>query len=145
MDAYITLLWFVAGLVVGWLIEFFIDWRFWRTTLLSSELNQVAGANELATLRKRVQEYEARIHELEEQVEQASLAAASIEDDTYLDDLDDEAALDDTSSDEDASLLDDEVAVTNLSTSEQQLDTEADMDDDDLASGRAVGPTNITE
>lgn len=145
MDAYITLLWFVAGLVVGWLIEFFIDWRFWRTTLLSSELNQVAGANELTTLRKKVQEYEARIHELEDQLEQASLAAASIDDETYLDDQDDEAALDDTSSDEDASLLDDEVAVNNLSTLEQQLDAEADMDDDNPASGRAVGPTNITE
>ena len=59
------LLWFVAGTVLGWLIEFYIDWRFWRRTVLSGESTHMIDSNELATLRQKLKDYEARIEELE--------------------------------------------------------------------------------
>lgn len=59
------LLWFVAGIVLGWLIEFYIDWRFWRRTVLSAESTQMVDSSELAILRQKIKEYEARIEELE--------------------------------------------------------------------------------
>lgn len=65
------LLWFVAGIVLGWLIEFYIDWRFWRRAVLSSEATHVVDSNELAILHQKIKDYEARIEELE------SLATAS--------------------------------------------------------------------
>ncbi|MFN8446618.1 MAG: hypothetical protein U0175_37850 [Caldilineaceae bacterium] len=65
------LLWFVAGIVLGWLIEFYIDWRFWRRTTLSSESTHGVDGHELAALRQKIKEYEARIEELE------SLSSAS--------------------------------------------------------------------
>lgn len=60
------LLWFVAGIVIGWLIEMVIDWRFWRRRAFSSsEPTNLAALNELTVLRQKVKEYEDRLLKLE--------------------------------------------------------------------------------
>ena len=62
------LLWFVAGIVVGWVIELIIDWSFWRRALLSAKPADMATVNELAMLRRKVKEYEAQIQEMQSQL-----------------------------------------------------------------------------
>lgn len=124
MDAYITLLWFVAGLIVGWLVEFFIDWRFWRRTLLSSELTQVAEANELVTLRQKVAEYQIRIEELENRAGRASSISTE---------------------GEGRPLTEDEMAVSDLSTLDQPVAAAVNEAANEDSARKHVGAPNVTE
>lgn len=66
------LLWFIAGIIVGWIVELIIDWRFWRRTAYTPEPASITTINELATLRRKVKEYEVRIQSLEAKLENAS-------------------------------------------------------------------------
>ena len=71
------LLWFVAGIAVGWVVEFIIDWSFWRRAASAPQATDIASINDLAVLRRKVKDYEVRIHELQTLLNQASASIGS--------------------------------------------------------------------
>jgi hypothetical protein len=73
-------LWLIAGIAIGWLIEWVIDWSFWRPSALNLAPSSAALKAELETTKQalakaqqKIAEQELRIRELE-QLEQVALS-----------------------------------------------------------------------